>query len=431
MALTGRTPLLALLGALVVGLAAPSWTGVLLVTLAVLALAGLDVALAAAVRPLELSRAGDRSARLGEQAQVELVVANRGRRRARGLVRDAWPPSAGAQAQRHRLDVAPGERARLTTVLRPTRRGDRAAYRVTVRTLGPLGLAGRQRSRQLPWTVRVLPPFASRRHLPAKLAQLREIEGRAAVMVRGQGTEFDSLREYVPGDDVRSIDWRATARRSEVTVRTWRPERDRRVLLVLDTGRTSAGRVGDAPRLDACMDAALLLAALAARGGDRVDLLAYDRRVRARVENAAAPVLLASLVDAMAPLEAELVETDLAGMAATVLARPGRRSLVVLLTGLETTPVEEGLLPVLGRLLHRHTVLVAAVADPRVAQLAAGRGDAAEVYGAASAERSRVERARLVELLGRRGVEVVDALPDELAPALADRYLALKAGGRL
>ncbi|NHC13040.1 DUF58 domain-containing protein [Motilibacter deserti] len=431
MALTGRTPLLALLGALVVGLAAPSWAGVLLVTLAVLVLAAVDAALAGAVRPLELHRAGDTSVRLGEQARVDVLVTNPGRRRVHGLLRDAWPPSAGAASQRHRLQVAAGDRARVSTLLRPTRRGDRHAYRVTVRSVGPLGLAARQRSRQLPWTLRALPPFASRRHLPAKLAQLREIEGRAAVMVRGQGTEFDSLREYVPGDDVRSIDWRATARRSEVTVRTWRPERDRRVLLVLDTGRTSAGRVGDAPRLDACMDAALLLAALAARGGDRVDLLAYDRRVRARVEGAPAPALLASLVDAMAPLEAELVETDLAGMAATVLARGGRRSLVVLLTGLEATPVEEGLLPVLGRLLHRHTVLVAAVSDPRVAELADARGDAATVYAAASAERARAERARLVELLRRRGVEVVDALPDELAPALADRYLALKAAGRL
>ena len=98
--------------------------------------------------------------------------------------------------------------------------------------------------------------------------------------VRGQGTEFDSLREYVRGDDVRSIDWRASARNRNVVVRTWQPERDRRVVLVLDTSRTSAGRVDDVPRLDSAMDAALLLAALAARAGDRVDFVAGDRRVR-------------------------------------------------------------------------------------------------------------------------------------------------------
>ena len=136
------------------------------------------------------------------------------------------------------------------------------------------------------WVARYgsLPPFASRKHLPSRLATLRQLDGRSAVRIRGQGTEFDSLRDYVEGDDVRSIDWRATARRQHVVVRTWQPERDRRVVLVLDTSRTSAGRVEDMPRLDSAMDAALLLAALASRAGDRVDLIAGDRWVRARVD---------------------------------------------------------------------------------------------------------------------------------------------------
>jgi uncharacterized protein (DUF58 family) len=250
-------------------------------------------------------------------------------------------------------------------------------------------------------------------------------------MIRGPGTEFDSLREYVVGDDVRSIDWRASARAADVMVRTWRPERDRRILLVLDTGRTSAARVGDAPRLDAAMDAALLLAALASRAGDRVDLLAYDRRVRSRVEGEAASSLLPALVQAMAPLDPVLVETDYAGMVATVLARSARRSLVVLLSALDPAPVEEGLLPVLGPLVRRHTVILASVGDPRVGQLAGGRGDAESVYGAAAAARAGLDRRRVAEALERRGVEVVDAPPDALPPQLSDRYLALKAAGRL
>ena len=129
----------------------------------------------------------------------------------------------------------------------------------------------------MPWRVTVLPPFASRVFLPERLARLRQLDGLVAARVRGQGTEFDSLREYVPGDDVRSIDWRATARGGAVAVRTWRPERDRRILVVLDTSRVSAGRVGDVPRLDAAIDATLLLTALAGRAGDRVELLAFDR----------------------------------------------------------------------------------------------------------------------------------------------------------
>ncbi len=431
MALTGRLGLVALVAAVVVGLLVPTGWGVVVATAVLLALVAVDVALAGSVRGLSMARDGDSVVRLGETATVRLTVTNPSRRRVRGRLRDAWQPSAGAVEQRHPVDVPPGERRRVVTTLCPTRRGDRLAHRVTVRAVGPLGLAARQGSHTVPWRLRALPPFTSRKHLPSRLARLRELDGRSAVMVRGQGTEFDSLREYVLGDDVRSIDWRASARASDVMVRTWRPERDRQVLLVLDCGRTAAGRVGDAPRLDAAMDAALLLAALAARAGDRVDLLAYDRAVRARVQGVTGDGLLPALVQAMAPLEATLVEPDYRGMVATVLARAARRSLVVLLTALDTAPVEEGLLPVLAQLTRRHRVVVASVADPRVEEMASARGDADAVYDAASAERSRSDRRRLADLLGRRGVEVVDAPPHLLAPDLADRYLALKAAGRL
>ena len=108
----------------------------------------------------------------------------------------------------------------------------------------------------------MLPRFPSRRVLPEKLARLRIVDGSVVTRGRGHGTEFDALREYVIGDDVRSIDWRASARAHDVVVRTWRPERDRRVFCVLDTGRTSAVLIGDAPRLDASIDAALLLSQL-------------------------------------------------------------------------------------------------------------------------------------------------------------------------
>ncbi|MFF8538620.1 DUF58 domain-containing protein [Streptomyces sp. SAS_267] len=436
MALTGRAALLAALGALPVGIWGPSWTGILAVNVPLALACACDAALAAPVRRLGLARSGDTSVRLGESADVTLTVTNPSGRPLRAHLRDAWPPSSWepgteVEASRHLLTVPAGERRRLTTRLRPTRRGDRRADRVTIRSFGPLGLFSRQGSHEVPWAVRVLPPFTSRKHLPSKLARLRELDGRTSVLTRGEGTEFDSLREYVPGDDTRSIDWRATARRTTVAVRTWRPERDRHILLVLDTGRTSAGRVGDAPRLDASMDAALLLAALASRAGDRVDLLAHDRRVRALVQGRSAGDVLPSLVNAMAGLEPELVETDARGLTATALRTAPRRSLIVLLTTLDAAPVEEGLLPVLSSLTQRHTVLLASVADPHVAHMAKARGDVDAVYEAAAAAQAEAGRHRTAETLRRRGVTVVDATPDELAPALADAYLALKSAGRL
>ncbi|MFJ1745924.1 DUF58 domain-containing protein [Streptomyces sp. NPDC088116] len=436
MALTGRSALLAALGSLPIGFFAPSWAGILAIN-APLSLAILcDYALAAPVRRLQFTRSGDTSVRLGESAEVHLTVTNPSGRPLHAQLRDAWPPSswpAGTDqtASRHKVRVPAGERRRLTTLLRPTRRGDRHAARVTVRSFGPMGLAARQGNHEVPWTLRVLPPFTSRKHLPSRLARLRELDGRTSVLTRGEGTEFDSLRAYVPGDDTRSIDWRATARQSTVAVRTWRPERDRHILVVLDTGRTSAGRVGDVPRLDAAMDATLLLTALAARAGDRVSLLAFDRRVRAQVQGRTAGDVLPAMVNALAPLEPELVETDVRGLGAAALKNAPRRSLIVLITSLDAAPVEEGLLPVLPGLTQRHTVLVASVADPRSEEMSTGRGTVDAVYEAAAGTQAQTQRRRTAEKLQRHGVTVVDATPEKLAPALADAYLALKAAGRL
>jgi len=430
MVVSGRAGLLAGLGVLFVALLMPSWAGVGLVVAVVLLVCLVDLVLAGSPRRLQLSRDGDTAVRLGQQATVTLLVANPGRR-VKGWLRDAWPPSAGVLDPPHKIDIPNGERRRLTIRLVPTRRGDRRAFRITVRSIGPLGFAGRQGSHQVPWTVRALPPFNSRKHLPSRLARLRELDGRTALLVRGQGTEFDSLRDYVPGDDVRSIDWRATARRGNVVLRTWRPERDRQVAIVIDSGRMSAGRVGDAPRLDHAMDAALLLAALATRAGDRVSLLACDSEVRADVRRPAPEDVLPSFVNALANVDAELVQTDFRVVVSQVLERIRQRSLVVLLTGLDPAVIEESLLPVIGPLLRRHVVVLASVADPRLTEMESTRADVIEVYGAASAARSRLDRERVTAVLSRAGVTVVDENPDHIAPALADTYLALKKAGRL
>ncbi|MDT7539668.1 MAG: hypothetical protein QOI82_3253 [Actinomycetota bacterium] len=430
MALTARAPLLALLGIVPVVLLPSLWTvlGVLVVLAAVTVA---DVLLAAPVSSLRVTRSGATGCRLGTEADVHLSLVNGGSRRLRGVLRDAWVPSAGAAPKVQPIDIPAGERRILTTHLRPTRRGDRHPARVTVRSIGPLGVAARQGAHVVPWRVRVQPPFTSRKFLPERLARLRQLDGLVAARVRGQGTEFDTLRDYVDGDDVRSIDWRATARRSTVVVRTWRPERDRRLLLVLDTSRTSAGRVGDVPRLDAALDAALLLTALATRAGDHVDLIAMDRELRAAVQDVGRNELLARMVDAMAGLEPALVESDGRRLVSEVLRRARRRSLVVLFTTLDRPALEEGLLPSLASLTSRHMVVLASVGDPRVEEMAMARSEISAVYDAASAERHREERRRTTSLLRRRGVEVIDAPPESFAPAVTDAYLALKAAGRL
>ena len=430
MSITGRVPLLVLAGALVLLLRPTAGTAGLWV-LAVLAVTALDVLLAPQPSRLALTRRPVGPVRQGQPSSTSLVVANTGDRRIRGLLRDAWQPSAGATGNRHPFDLAAGDQVLMTTPLTPTRRGDRRTDRVTLRCTGPLGLAARQRSVDVPGRIRVLPPFHSRKHLPSRLAKLRELDGRSAVRVRGQGTEFDSLRDYVQGDDVRSIDWRASARSRNVVVRTWQPERHRRVLLVLDTSRTSAGRVDDVPRLDSAMDAGLLLAALASRAGDSVDFLAGDRQVRARVRAGARGDALPQVVQAMADLEPVLVEADWSRLTAAVMALGRQPALVVLLSALEPAAVEQGLLPALPVLAHRHRVVLASVRDPELDRMAARRGDPTAVYDAAAAEQVLADRSRTAELLGSLGVDVVDADADRLPVALTDHYLMLKSRGLL
>ncbi|PTL73366.1 DUF58 domain-containing protein [Rathayibacter caricis DSM 15933] len=435
MHLTGRSVLVLLVGLVpVVLLGGSAQAAVVVLALWLLAwcvLVGIDLLVAGSPRAIVLERSVPDRVRLGERAEAELLITNTGRRRITGVVRDAWEPSAGALRTCTALRLPPGERRAVTTVLEPRRRGERRALHVTVRSNGVLGLAGRQATRSAPATVRVLPPFRSRRHLPSRLARLRELEGRTSVMIRGQGTEFDSLREYVRGDDVRSLDWRATARRREPVVRTWRPERDRRVVVVLDTGRTSAARIADEPRLDTAIEAALLLSALAAGAGDRIDVLAFDRTRRARVHGATGSEVLGRVVDALAPVQPQLIETDWSAVPAQVRALVSQRSLVVLLTALDSVGASEGLLAVLPQLTRTHTVVVACAVDPELVEMAADRSDRAAVYTAAAAERSLSDADRLSAAVRRLGGDVVLGTPEKLPPALADRYLALKAAGRL
>ena len=445
MSVTGRFTLLVAAGVVPVvllggGDAAIAWWALVGWLALAIGLGAVDLSFAASPRRLALTRELPDRLRLGETAASVLRVRNLGPRMLRAAVRDGWQPSAGVVGpNRSAIAVPPGEVRRTTLELTPTRRGDRRTEAVTVRSFGPLRLWARQATLEAPGRIRVLPPFHSRMHLPSRITRLRELDGRTPMLIRGRGTEFDSLREYVRGDDVRSIDWRATARRADpeapgsmrLMVRTWRPERDRRIVIVADTSRTAAARVADEPRLDTAFEASLLLAALATHAGDRIDFLAWDRRLRGRVHGASGPELLARMVDTMATIDAELVEADWSAVPAQVRRVTSHRALVVLLTTADSPGSARGLLSVLPQLTARHHVVVASVTDPGLAAAAGHRGELAEVYGAAAAERALLDAERVAAAIHRLGATTVTATPHELPPALADHYLALKAAGRL
>lgn len=399
--------------------------------LLITALVTLDSLAAANPRAVAVTRHLPDRARRGEQVDAILVLRNLGSRRLLGTVRDAWQPTAGVASSQSRVTLPAGEARRQTVQLFPRRRGELRSEFVMVRSLGPLGLAGRQAKHDVPGRVTVLPEFKASKHLPSRLARLRELDGNTSVQIRGQGTEFDSLREYVRGDDVRSIDWRATARSTTTMVRTWRPERDRHVVILVDTGRTAAARVGDGTRLDASLEAALLLGALASQGGDHVHLLMVDRAIRARVTGVDGARLLAAMSEAMAPVHARLVDTDWKAAFASVRTVTTRPSLIVVLTAQDSLAGARGFLGALPQPGRATTLLVASATDGALDALARDVRVRESVYLAAAAERTILEAELVADAVTRAGGEALSADPESLPPRIADRYLALKAAGRL
>ena len=378
-----------------------------------------------------VSRAKTAPIRLGEHTTTQLSVVNSSRRRYRGRLRDAWQPSAGAGADsrdrrpvrepgfytdlarrweelrlqvsgdpappgplsnRRDLNLAPEERQFFDVGLQPTRRGDRLAIRLTLRHQRPAGPGGS--------SAVAIPAGRGAGAAGVRLAQAPAVEAGLVAPARRPlggahpwaGHRVRLAARLRGGDDVRSIDWRATARRRSTVVRTWQPERDRHVVLVLDTSRTSAGRIGDQPRLDAAMDAALLLAALASHAGDRIDFIAGDRVIHKKVRATRRVNLLNEMVTAMAPLESALLEADWGLLGAEVTRTVSQRALVVLLTPLEPSAIAESLLPTLAVLAQRYQVVIASVSDPELDEMLAGRGDTSSSYRAAASARTLTQR---------------------------------------
>jgi uncharacterized protein (DUF58 family) len=283
--------------------------------------------------------------------------------------------------------------------------------------------------------LRVYPPFRSRDEAELRINRARVLEvGLRSAAVRGGGTEFDSLREYTVDDEFRRIDWAATARTAgaRAIVRTYRAERNQTVLLLLDTGRTMAGRVDAVPRLDHAMDAVMMLTAVATRLGDRAGMVAFSSSVRAVVAPGHGGDQLSRVTEAMFALQPELVESDYRGAFVQTLARFRRRALLVVLSELASEAMTETLLPALPLVARDHLVVVASSLDPAVESWArSSPPDASGAYRKAAAVSALDDRRRMTARLRGLGATVVDAPPGALAPRLADAYLRVKATGRL
>jgi len=394
-------------------------------SLALVGLALLTVVLAASPRVVEVGRDLPAQVALGGTARSALVLRNPTGRRLRLAVADELAPSLRADTRRWRVTVPARSEARVDTRIRPGRRGRFRPTEVVVRSIGPLGLAARQRALHVPGALKVVPAFPSRADAELRLAQARKLElGVRTVRLPGTGTDFDQLREYSPDDDFRRIDWAATARAGHPIVRTYRAERNQTIMVLVDVGRTTAGRISDVPRLEHLLDATFALVTVATGLEDGVGVVAYDDLVRASLPPSHRPDQLARVVEATYELEPALVETDHRRALSHTKARHRRLTTVVIATDLTEATVAQTLLPALPLVLRDTAVVVASVTDPEVQGWADAPADDDEsAYRRAAATSALDERARLAARLRGLGVTVVDAPPGQLAGRLVDTYL--------
>jgi len=345
-------------------------------------------------------------------------------------VADAPPASFEATGHRARLAVPGAGAALLAYQAVPRARGLHRFGDLHVRARGPWGLAARQWRVPLEQEVAVYPDL---RGLARAEAPGAPEPGAARARGHREGREFESLRPYAAGDDLRTVDWKATARRGAPVVREHEPERNQTVWLVLDCGRQLSARLPDGRlKIDHAVDAALAVARAAVKRGDRVGALLFGAEVRRIVPPGRGSRQLGPVAEALFQAEAAVEESDYAAAFDELAARQRRRALVLVFTDLADPDTSALLLQRAALLRRRHLLLLAAVADSAIADAARAVPEtAADAYARLAAERILAERELAARRLQAAGVEVASVPARDLTAAAVGGYLAAKASGRL
>jgi uncharacterized protein (DUF58 family) len=389
---------------------------------------------APAPRSLQVTRGAPAAFGAGRAAVIRYRWRHRGRRRLTLEVRERLPdPLGGPDTPTRRLLVPPGEGLDERLELVPLRRGVGTGGDLAVRALGRLGLAWRQETVRLPWSATVYPtvPDADLRALPLQVARRREA-GLRTIRRPGEGRLFEGLREWVPGDETRIIDWKATARRGKPIARQYEDERRQQVLIVVDAGRMLTAEIDGVPRLEAVIAAALQLARAAVEHDDNVGLMVFADTVQRYLAPARGRRALRAVLEGLAHAEGRLVESDYPAAFRHLAAHNRKRALTVLFTDVIDRTASDALVAHAATLRPRHLPLAVTLRDPALEALATRRpaAPAAAVERAAAEELLGAREAALAEMRGR-GVMVLDVPPASAGEAVVARYHQLKRRGLL
>ncbi len=335
-----------------------------------------------------------------------------------------------------RTVIAKDTTSELTYTVFPSARGEFAWGDIQVRQLGAWGLAWDDWKIPQSCKIKVYPDLVGLRSLTIRLT----LQSSGAMRQRqlGIGTEFAELRNYRTGDDLRLIDWKATARRvgaygnTSPLVRVLEPEQEQTLLILLDRGRLMTAQVQGLQRFDWGLNATLSLALAGLHRGDRVGVGVFDRQIHTWIPPERGQHHLSHLIDRLTPIQPELLESDYLGAVTNVVQQQTRRCLVVIITDLVDITASSELLASLSRLTPRYLAFCVALRDPQVDNLAhTFTEDATGAYSRAVALDLLAQRQVAFAKLKQRGVLVLDAPANQISDSLVDRYLQLKARNQI
>src|SRR5882724_3575362 len=365
---------------------------------------------------------------LSNNTQVTIEVRNQSRVYVSCNVIDDAPRSLIAEPPSLQISARANDSGSASYTAHPVERGDVTLGAVYLRYQSGSHFAERWARADLKQTVRVFPDLEDAKRQNIYLSRARQIElERRLIRQRGVGREFESLREYQPGDEFRNICWTATARRGKHVTKLFHVERSQAIWIIMDTGRLLRARVGDLSKLDLSVNAALSLAQIALYSGDRVGLIVYGRDIQQRVGLGRGLSHMRTILEALASAHEEVAEADHLRAASVLLQLQKQRSLIIWVTDLADTSMTPEVVESASQILSKHLLLFTVIAQTDLQELAAKTPeDAEEMYEVVAAQEMVLRRETLISKVRNRGALALEIAPSKLTTALVNQYLEVK-----
>ncbi|MFL6215184.1 MAG: DUF58 domain-containing protein [Blastocatellia bacterium] len=407
---------------------------ILLFDVALFAAAAVDYFISEKPSAFRITRGVEDRFSMGAQNDVEIKITNRARRKVTFIIKDEYPPPMElAEPREVRLTVTPNRTRAWRYRVIPTARGSFEFGNTALRYRTRLGLLWKQVVYPTAQSVKVYPDIReAKKHELYAHRNRRPEPGLRRMRLRGQGREFESMREFVIGDEIRHISWPATARRGKLITRQYTIERSQNIVVLLDTGRLMTARIGKLTKLDHAINATLSIGYVAAAGGDNIGLVAFARKVVSYLPPRRGRDQINHLMEALYALEPQMIEPSYARGFNFFSSNCHRRSLVVILTDLVDRDASAELLAHTSKLIPRHLPLIITIGDTDLRELVrTPPSNPADVYRQGIAEDILRQREEALTRIRHAGGLALDVPAGRLALELVNKYLEVKERGLL